>query len=287
MSRGAVRAMVLLLATAACSGAIGFALVWGSGRLVGPPPRPVQDAVAAADAGAGGTVGPGAGAAASLPSADGGAADEQLRDEVDAPPDVPPGPTPDGVALDGAPLYFKCWAADGTLHRRRECGRLELFERRFTTRLYVVDRCKRKVAGADATGKLSLGIALDFADGSIGYWSGPSTEIPGGQQIATCLRDELAGLPLYGIKSKMERYRLFQTVIFGIAEVTGRSRPLAGDVEVTMDRVRVREQPVDGRIIGRLRAGSRVTLLEKKHGWCRIVTPASRVGWLTCEALAD
>jgi hypothetical protein len=282
MSRGVTRAALLLLGASLVSGAVGFGAVWWYAAWQLEQPAARNERVAATD-----PTGPPA-TAPFRPNPAGAATEVGETDEFerDAPPEVPPGPTPNGVALDGAPLYLKCWDDAGRLHRRRECGRLKLFERRFASRLYVVDRCKRKVAGAEATGKLSLGIALDFSDGTIGVWSGPSSDIRGARQIATCLRDELAGLPLHGVEAPQVRYRLFQTVIFGVEDVAASGQHKVEEAVVRMDRVRVREQPVDGRIIGKLNSGSAVTLLDRKKGWCRIVTPASRVGWIICDAVA-
>jgi len=274
----------VLLAAALGSGAVGFGVVWGVTAWAGQQ-APAQPAAIASWDRDRPVEGRGRPDAAAVDAGTG--QDDDHAAAGDAPPEVPPGPTPEGVAIDGAPLYLKCEDELGNVFKRKACGRLVVLEKRFATRLYVVDRCRRRVSGADAKGKLSLGIAVDFEDMSLGYWSGPSSDIAGAAQIAACLRDELAGLPLHGIDHPLVRYRMFQTVIFGVGEVLarGKGKSKIEQARVVMDRVRVREQPVDGAIIGRVSANSEVRLLESRDGWCRVVTPSSRVGWMTCDAL--
>lgn len=286
LARPRARAVLVLLSVALGSILVASAIVWAFSVWARQQERLGDWLESANDGGSASVVVSDASMAAVDDDTAGGA--EALEREGDAPPEVPPGQTPEGVAIDGAPLYLKCWDELSEVHRGKACGRLKLLEKRFTTRLYVVDRCKRKIAGDRATGKLSLGIAVDFEEMSLGFWSGPSSDVTGAAQITSCLRDELAGLPLHGIEHDSIRYRLFQTVIFGVGGASGpvfSKKSKLRKVAVVMDRVRVREEPVDGRIIGRISSGSKVRLLERSKGWCRIVTPASRVGWMTCEAL--
>jgi hypothetical protein len=217
--------------------------------------------------------------------------------EGNAPPEVPPGKTPEGVTLDGSGFYLKCWDEKGDEHPGGACERLEVLEKRFSTRLYVVDRCKQKHAGEKAQGKLSLGVEVDFEKMSVSFWNGASSEIEGAGKIATCLRSELAGLPIHGIDHKHSRYRIFFTVLFGKQD--GKSKAAVKEaeskrpggrgklVDVIKDRVRVRKAPGDGEVIGKISTGSQVKLLEKKAGWCRVITPNDNEGWMTCDALKE
>lgn len=215
--------------------------------------------------------------------------------EGEAPSEVPPGRTPEGITLDGDAFYLKCWDASGEELPGSACDRLEVLEKRFSTRLYVVDKCRQKSAGDKAQGKLSLGVEVDFDKMSLSYWNGASSEIEGAGKIATCLRTELAGLPIHGFDHKYERYRIFFTVLFGkgdakAAKKEAESKKPAGKgkmAEVTMDRVRVRKEPVDGEVIGKISTGNQVKLLERKGGWCKIITPNGNEGWMTCEALKE
>ncbi|MCP4676564.1 MAG: SH3 domain-containing protein [Deltaproteobacteria bacterium] len=216
--------------------------------------------------------------------------------EGEAPAEVPPGRTPDGVAADGAGFYLKCWDENGAELPGESCDRLKVLEKRFSTRLYVVDRCKKKQIGDKAEGKLSLGVEVDFGKMSLSFWNGASSNIEGAGKIATCLRTELAGLPIRGFDHKYQRYRIFFTVLFGKAAekasaktpTSAASAPPKGKgklVNVVKDRVRVRKTPVDGDIIGKISAGNQVRLLDKKAGWCHIITPNNNEGWMICDAL--
>jgi hypothetical protein len=205
-------------------------------------------------------------------------------------PEVPPGATPDGVRLDGVPLYFKCWVKATDSGSSKECDRLRVLEKRMATRLYVVDECRQKYAEGEK-GLLSLGANLNFADNSISFWSGPSSTIASASKIGNCVRSQLAGLPLSSISHKHEKYRLFFTVDFfdpeQRAQLLARKRKNGREVEVTMDKVNVREEPVDGSSMGRISTGSKVILLKKNDtkDWCQVLTPNNREGWMICEAL--
>lgn len=218
------------------------------------------------------------------------------------PPVVPPGKIPEGVAVDGNAFYVKCWDKAGTELEAESCDKLDLLEKRFSTRLYVVDKCRIEVAGAEAAGKLSLGVEVDFSTLSVSFWSGPSSNLPSADAVAQCLRSELRGLPVDGVPHKQGRYRMFFTVLFGkkliqtAADKTPQSvigktdakaapAPKGKTVKVTMDRVRVRKSPVDGEEIGRISSGNEVRLLSRKDDWCRVLTPAGNEGWMICDAL--
>ncbi|MBN2715864.1 MAG: SH3 domain-containing protein [Deltaproteobacteria bacterium] len=220
------------------------------------------------------------------------ASDEALS--PDAPgglPEVPPWATPDGIRLDGAPLYFKCWVRADDTGSSKECDRLRVLEKRMATRLYVVDEC-RKIHGSETDlGLLSLGANLNFADNTISFWSGPSSTIAGAQKIGNCVRGKLAGLPLSNIAHKHEKYRIFFSVdFFDIKQreqMLTRLRSKGREVQVTMDKVNVREEPVDGASLGRISSDSKVIFLKKNEtkDWCQILTPGNRIGWMICDAL--
>lgn len=205
-------------------------------------------------------------------------------------PEVPPGATPDGVRLDGVPLYFKCWVKATDSGSSKECDRLRVLEKRMATRLYVVDECRQKYAEGEK-GLLSLGANLNFSDNTISFWSGPSSTIASASKIGNCVRSALAGLPLSSISHRHEKYRLFFTVEFfdpeQRAELMAKKRKNGREVEVTMDKVNVREEPVDGSSLGRISTGSKVILLKKNETkeWCQVLTPNNREGWMICEAL--
>jgi hypothetical protein len=234
-------------------------------------------------------------------------------DEGSAPAEVPPGKTPDGMALDGEAFYLKCWDDGGVERKGVECDRLGVFEKRFATRLYVVDKCRIDAASVTAEGKLSVAAEVDFAASKVSFWNAPSSDIQNAAQIGSCLRGALTGLPIQGIEHKYARYRVFFTVLFGkqaakkaAAEAVkaepaadkgegkaqaasgSPSKPPAGKgklITVVKDKVRVRKTPVDGEVIGKIGQGNQVRLLKQKDGWCQIVTPSGNEGWMICDAL--
>jgi hypothetical protein len=132
-----------------------------------------------------------------------------LSAEVNAPSEVPPGKRPDGVSVVGAPLYLRCWDSPGDIHAGKDCERLRVFEKRFANRLYIIDRCKRRPTDDAVEGKLSIGVDVNFEEKRLNFWSGPSTDLPNANAIGTCLRRELAGLPLHGIQPSFPKYRIY------------------------------------------------------------------------------
>jgi hypothetical protein len=211
-------------------------------------------------------------------------------------PDVPPGKTPEKVAIDGEAYYLKCWDENGTAVKGDECGRLSVFEKRFSTRLYVIDRCKKKHSGDKAEGKLSLGTEIDFETMSLSFWNGASSTIKDAPLVASCLRSELAGLSLEGFGHRFAKYRFFFTVLFGKEAIKAKKKnqpatASAADlrkgklVEVIKDHVRVRKEPVTGKVFGKISRGNQVRLLAEKDGWCQVVTPNNNKGWMICDSL--
>lgn len=219
-----------------------------------------------------------------------------LADQATAPVEVPPGRTPDNVAIDGAAFYLKCWDDNGGEISGASCDKLSVLEKRFSTRLYVVDKCKQKHAGDKAEGKLSIGMEVDFEQNALSFWNGASSDLEKANQVAVCLKGELNGLPIHSVNHKYSKYRIFFTLVFGKskgkaapseppAKATLKA-PKGATVKVVMDRVRVRKTPVDGEIIGKIGSDNEVKLLKKKDGWCQVLTPNNNEGWMTCEALA-
>lgn len=231
------------------------------------------------------------------------AAEEPVIDRAALPAAVPPGKTPEGMAVDGDAFYLKCWDSAGVELKGEACDQLNLLEKRFATRLYVIDKCRIDLAGAVATGKLSLGMEVDFTTLSVSFWNGPSSDLPSADDIARCLKTELRGLPIDGVPHKNAKYRMFFTVLFGNkalkaaadkppqavpskpAQTAPTSAKKGKTVKVIKDRVRVRKTPVDGEEIGKIGVDNEVQFLGRQGEWCEVVTPAGNQGWMICDAL--
>jgi hypothetical protein len=224
------------------------------------------------------------------PETDSGRAGDADKGEIEAnaPPEVPPGKIPDGVSISGV-LYLKCWDSRGVLYKGAACDALEILEKRLSTRLYVVDRCARRHGGQGVEGTLSLGMNVIFSKNDLSFWAGPSSTLEESRQIGTCVRRELAGLPLYEINHKHDKYRIFFSIAFEDPEKQARRikklKQKGRLVDVTKDHVRVRKAPEDGYPFGKVSTDTRVTLVERKDAWCRVITPKENEGWMICDAL--
>jgi hypothetical protein len=212
-------------------------------------------------------------------------------------PVVPPGKIPLGVRAAKGLRCIKCWDKKGVEHVGEKCDQPSVLAERFQERLYVIEKCRQQTVGAYAFGTLDLGVEVDFSTGSVSFWNGPDSELRGATQMLACIRPELAGLPLDGIKREFVRYQASLVVQFLKAQSVERvvtTRPnesledLVNDgriVNVVRARVRVRKAPVDGEILGMLSAPSRVTLIEQDGDWCRVLTPRKNIGWMVCWGL--
>ena len=204
------------------------------------------------------------------------------------------------VGLSTGPIT--CWDATGFPNAAETCGELSELRDVIEKRLYVVDQCRKQIAGDYATGHLDLGMELDFEGGSLSFWSKPTTRIPKGVNIAECMTAELKGMSLGELGPKFARYHFALTVAFGrpgdaVAAVNPKASLKRGDVTpeqieqgrivaVIRDRVRVRKAPIDGEILGKISSGNRVLLIEESDGWCHVKTPRGNIGWMVCWALA-
>ena len=226
--------------------------------------------------------------AASVDTDSGDGTSEDAIADADLPPEVPPGKIPDGVQVQGV-RYFKCWDADGQERRDAACGELEVLEKRFSSRLYVVDKCARQFAGDTPEGILSLGGNIDFPKHDISFWAGPSSDLQGARQIGSCVRRGLAGLPLYDMNQKYDKYRVFFTVTFDdpekLAKKIKKMRRRGRPVKVVKDHVRIRREPLTGFVFGKLGSDTEVTLIRRQDDWCHVITPNDNPGWMICDAL--
>jgi hypothetical protein len=239
---------------------------------------------------------------------------------IDPPPKVPekqlrylpPGETPPGVGLVNKGISRKCWTHDGLQYSEKDCNAVDGLFETIAERLYLFDQCRKDVVGKNSLGRLDLGIEFDLQNDSLSLWNNPSSTIRSSFEIVTCIKSSIEGLSLAGFEPLFSRYQVVFSVQFegarkkvaptpkpagtSSAQVssTAASRaaqfPLGrfGDgrfVMVNRDRVRIREKPVDGHMLGKISSGSRVFLLEQHQDWCRVRTRRGNVGWMVCWAL--
>lgn len=210
----------------------------------------------------------------------------------------------------GEPYYWRCWdAGKQTPLPETACDRMRPFERVVASRLGIVIKCFERLDRPDSKGLLSLAIDVDFGEesgeggddqengesgkggkggksgesGSIGFWSGRSTTLDGADTIISCLRNKIASLPLAGIRHKRQRYTIFFPI-----EFRGEENPEKGtSVELIMDRVRLREEPVKGKILARLKRGEPILVFEIHDGWAKVKTADGREGWIFVDAITS
>ncbi len=200
--------------------------------------------------------------------------------------------TAPSVSMD-EPFYWRCWAGmeeDEPSRPEKECKRLKSFERLVASRMREIIECYERLDGP-AVGTLSLAVDVTFPrgtpdagttdEGTVRFWSGQSSNIKGADVIVACLRDKVKSLPLKGIRHKWLRYSIFFPIEFKSAAPEGSSEM----VELLLDRVRLRERPVDGKIVARLRRGEPLEVLERGEGWIRVKTVDGRVGWVYSPAI--
>jgi hypothetical protein len=152
-----------------------------------------------------------------------------------------------------------------------------------------VIECYRRLSTAES-GIISLAVDVTFPaspdagegdEGSSRFWSGDSSTLPHAESVVACVRSRIETLPLSGIQHEWQRYSVFFPISFT-------TEPGAGDpesVELLLDRVRLRERPVDGKIIARLKRGEPLRILQTDDGWVKVRTADRREGWIYSDAI--
>lgn len=161
-------------------------------------------------------------------------------------------------------------------------------------------------ASSGLSGKLSVGIDLDFHRNRIKLARGKSTTLSKAAVAALwpCLEAEFQKTKLDDLAHQHARYAVFYTVQFfppgkmPEGEVGGERTEAGGQNEkkpseqpsasaqVVYDTVLVRDEPGEGKVIGRLVRGTRVELLFRKGGWYRIRI-GDREGWVYRGSIAQ
>jgi hypothetical protein len=224
---------------------------------------------------------------------------------------IPAGKIPPGVRIGGKVAAGKCWDNTGIQYAEKDCGDMTGLFKLIEERLYLFDGCRKDVAGENLLGQLNLGIEFDFDREKISLWNTSASTLRRAPEVVTCIKSAIEGLSAVGLEPLFNRYQYTFSVLFegsrprtaakskqAAAPEPGESVhprktvefPLGrfGDgrfVMVTRDRVRIRAEPVDGHMLGKISSGSRVFLLDQQEEWCQVRTRRGNVGWMVCWAL--
>jgi Bacterial SH3 domain len=176
----------------------------------------------------------------------------------------------------------------------KDCDRLGVDER-LRGHLGVLASCD---AARGATDTLSVGFELDLVQKAVvEVFPGKSTTFPKDKahELIECARAELTGVKLDGLDHDHERYTVFYFVEFtppGSAVVAGSAPAIeetaeaSGLATVGWDVAVVRDQPDDGKILTRLRFGTRVAVTSRRGKWYEVKYDAKGdKGWVHRNAL--
>jgi hypothetical protein len=166
-------------------------------------------------------------------------------------------------------------------------------------------------AAIGQSGKLSVGFDIDFTHNRLRLIRGKSTTLPEvvAKGIWQCVESEFQKVTLDEVTHDHARYTIFYALGFysagkgPAAEADAASEkpdkgegedkktkepkePATGTAQVVYDTVLVREEPKDGKVVGRLVRGTRVELLSQRGGWCRIRF-GDREGWVYRGSIAQ
>jgi hypothetical protein len=153
-------------------------------------------------------------------------------------------------------------------------------------------------AAKGAKDTLSIGFELDFEKKSIeDIFSGKSSTFPKdkAKALVDCARKEFESVRLDDIDHEHQRYTVFYFVEFvppgtvtrSPAEASGEETSEAsGLATVGWDVAVVRDEPETGKILTRLRFGTRVVVTARRGKWYRVKYDAKgTLGWVHRNAL--
>jgi hypothetical protein len=182
---------------------------------------------------------------------------------------------------------------DGKGKKKKDCDKLGVDDR-LRPHLAALTSCA-DAQGASAT--LSIGLELSFTDQTIGdVFAGKSTTFPKdkARALVDCAKKELAGVRLDGVGHEHDEYTVFYFVEFvppgsAVAVSAGSAEEAtdaSGLATVVWDSAVVRDQPEDGKIVSRLRYGTRVAVSAKRGKWYEVKYDAKgEKGWVHRNAL--
>jgi hypothetical protein len=181
---------------------------------------------------------------------------------------------------------------DGKGKKKKDCDKVGIDDR-VRPHLAGLTSCT-EAQGASET--LSIGLELSFADQTItDVFAGKSTTFSRekARALVDCARKELASVRLDGLGHEHDEYTVFYFVEFvppgsavAPAAVGEETADASGLATVVWDSAVVREQPEDGKIVSRLRYGTRVIVSAKRGKWYEVKYDAKGdKGWVHRNAL--
>jgi len=177
--------------------------------------------------------------------------------------------------------------------KAKECDRPNV-DALMRGRLGTLAKCGAAVGASDT---LSIGFELDFQKQAVtDVFAGKSTTFDKDKAhaLVDCERGEIASVHLDGIDHEHTRYTAYYFVEFvppgtvvqapaGAAEETAEASGLA---TIGWDVAVVRDQPDDGKILTRLRYGTRVVVSARRGKWYEVKYDAKgNKGWVHRNAL--
>jgi hypothetical protein len=257
---------------------IGIAWPWLSGvRLVPSPPNDeIAESLPA--------VAPSAGASSALPAAPPSGA----PGATDA-PQAPAATEKQSVKI--SDLKVTTCRGEGN-KKLKDCDKIQ-FDPVARGRLAGLARCG---AAEGAEGTLSIGFDLDFEKRAIiDVFAGKSTTFSREQASALidCAKKDFAAVTLDGIDHEHARYTAFYFLEFlppgapsGAGSPEEQAQAASGLATVAWDVAVVRDAPEDGKIVTRLRYGTRVVVAGRKGRWYEVRYDAKgQKGWVHRNAL--
>ena len=251
---------------------IGIAWPWLAGvRLVPSPPKE-ESAVEAVTS-------------AAVPTSSAAPAAASAAVDVPAPP-----PKTDVETTKISELQVTA-CRDGKGKKKKDCDKVGIDER-VRPHLAALTSCA-EAQGASET--LSIGLELSFADQNISdVFAGKSTTFSRerARALVECAKKELASVKLDGLGHEHDEYTVFYFVEFVppgstiVKTAADETAEASGLVTVVWDSAVVREHPEDGKIVSRLRYGTRVAVSAKQGKWYEVKYDAKGdKGWVHKNAL--
>ena len=262
--------------------AIGIAWPWLAGvRLVpSPPTDELADLVPAASASA----------SAGAPEATAPAESTSGVAGFAAPPAAPTRTREETVKVSDMKVTV---CRDGEGKKLKDCDRPQL-DAPLRPHLLALAACEVAVGAAQT---LSIGFELDLEKKSItDVFAGKSTTFTKDKAhaLVDCARKEVASVSLDGIEHEHSRYTAFYFIEFippgTVVEAPGapaeETAEASGLATIGWDVAVVRDEPEDGKILTRLRYGTRVVVTARRGKWYEVKYDAKGTkGWVHRNAL--